>query len=195
VFGAAVFCCDKVLICSAGMMIFLETARLLFRSHEADDEADFVSMHSDAEVRRYVEGQAWTAEKARSRFREQHLGRPAETYGLWATVFKPEAKCIGCCGLRAPGNGMGASLGYYLARPYWRRGLASEASRAFIEVAFTRLGLEWVEADAEEGNAASEHILRACGCKYARREVVPGRGRIINFYELARDEWKRPRGS
>ena len=194
-FGAAVFCCGKVLICSAGTMIFLETARLLFRSHEADDEADFVSMHTDAEVRRYVGRQAWTTEKARSRFREQYLGRPAETYGLWAAVFKPEAKYIGCCGLRAPGNGMGASLGYYLARPYWRRGLASEASRAFIEVAFTRLGLEWVEADAEEGNAASEHILRACGFKYVRREAVPGRGRIINFYELARDEWKRPRSS
>jgi [ribosomal protein S5]-alanine N-acetyltransferase len=176
-------------------MIFLETERLLFRSHEAGDEADFVSMHTDAEVRRYVGGQAWSVEKARTRFREQYLGRPAEIYGLWATVFKEAGKYIGCCGLRAPGNGMGASLGYYLARPYWRRGLASEASRAFIDVAFTRLGLSCVEADAEEGNTASEHILRKCGFKYMRREVVPGRGRIINFYELARGEWQRGRGA
>jgi len=182
-------------ICSAGTMIFLETGRLLFRSHEAGDEAAFVSVHTDAEVRRYVGGQAWPAEKARSRFREQYLGKPTETYGLWATVFKREAKYIGCCGLRAPGNGMGASLGYYLARPYWGRGLASEASRAFIEVAFTRLGLEWVEADAEEGNAASEQVLRKCGFKYVRREVVPGRGRIIDFYELAKGEWQRSRGA
>ena len=69
-------------------MIFLETARLLFRSHEVGDEPDFVSMHTDAEVRRYVGGQGWPVEKARSRFREQHLGRPTGTYGLWATVFK-----------------------------------------------------------------------------------------------------------
>ncbi len=34
-------------------MIFLETERLLFRSHEAEDEADFVQMQSDPEVRRY----------------------------------------------------------------------------------------------------------------------------------------------
>ena len=195
-FGAAALrCCDRVFARLAGTMIFLETARLLFRSHEAGDEADFVSMHTDAEVRRYVGGQAWTAEKARSRFREQYLGRPAEIYGLWATVFKEEGKYIGCCGLRAPGNGAGASLGYYLARPYWGRGLASEASGAFIDVAFARLGLSYVEADAEEGNAASEHILRKCGFKYVRREVVPGRGRIINFYELAKDGWQRPGGS
>ena len=87
-------------------MIFLETERLLFRSHEARDEADFVSMHTDAEVRRYVGGKAWPVEKAHSRFREQYLGRPAETYGLWSTVFKAEGKYIGCCNLRAPGNGM-----------------------------------------------------------------------------------------
>jgi ribosomal-protein-alanine N-acetyltransferase len=175
-------------------MNFLETERLLFRSHETGDEADFVSMHTHDEVRRYVGGAAWPLEKARSRFREQYLGRPVETYGLWGTVFKEEAKYIGCCGLRAPGNGTGASLGYYLARPYWGRGLASEASRAFIDVAFTQLGLESVEADAEEGNAASEHILRKFGFTHARREVIPGRGRIINFYELARGEWQRRRG-
>jgi RimJ/RimL family protein N-acetyltransferase len=92
-------------------MIFLETERLLFRSHEAGDEAEFVKMHTDAEVRRYVGGQAWSEEKARSRFREQYLGKPTETYGLWATVFKEEEKYVGCCGLRAPGNGMGQALG------------------------------------------------------------------------------------
>jgi [ribosomal protein S5]-alanine N-acetyltransferase len=176
-------------------MIFLETARLLFRPHETGDETDFVIMHTDAEVRRYVGGQAWPVEKARSRFREQYLGRPAETYGLWATVFKEDRKYIGSCGLRAPGNGTGASLGYYLARPYWRRGLGSEASQAFVDVAFARLGLRAVEADAEEGNVASEHILRKCGFKYVRREVIPGRGRIIKFYELAKGEWQRSRGS
>jgi [ribosomal protein S5]-alanine N-acetyltransferase len=175
-------------------MIFLETARLLFRSHEVGDEADFVGMHTDAGVRPYVGGQGWPVEKARSRFREQYLGKPTEIYGLWATVLKEEEKYIGCCGRRAPGDGVGASLGYYLARPYWRRGLGSEASQAFIDVAFTRLHLEWVEADAEDGIAASEHILRNCGFKYVRREVIPGRGRIINFYELAKGEWQRRRG-
>jgi RimJ/RimL family protein N-acetyltransferase len=48
-----------------------------------------------------------------------------------------------------------------------------------------------VEADVENGNAASEHVLQKFGFKYVRREEVPGHGRIIDFYELTRGEWQR----
>ena len=106
-------------------------------------------MHTDPEVRRYVGGH---------RFRE-YLGRPTETYGLWATILKEERRYIGCWGLRAAPGGKAAHLGYYFARAYWGRGLASEASRAFIDFAFTRLGLVKVVADVQEGNLASETHL------------------------------------
>jgi [ribosomal protein S5]-alanine N-acetyltransferase len=171
-------------------MTFLETERLLFRTHEAKDEADFVRMQIDPEVRRYVGGQGWSLEKARDRFRNEYEGRPTGTYGLWATILKEEGKYIGCCGLRAAQGETGAHLGYYFAQPYWRRGLASEASRAFIDVTFTRLRLLRLLADVEEGNAASEHILRKFGFTYLSREEIPGSGRIILAYELSRAEWE-----
>lgn len=41
-----------------GTVIFFETTRLLFRSHEVRDEEEFIPMHTDPEVRRYVGGQA-----------------------------------------------------------------------------------------------------------------------------------------
>jgi [ribosomal protein S5]-alanine N-acetyltransferase len=177
-------------------MIFLETERLLFRTHEATDEADFVGMHTDPGVRRYVGGPAWSLEKALRRFRNEYLGRPIETYGLWAAILKTELpkteqRYIGCCGLRAAPNGKSAHLGYYFARPYWRQGFASEASRAFIDVAFARLRLPHLLADVEEGNVASEHILRKFGFKYANREEIPVSGRVLLFYELSRTEWER----
>jgi [ribosomal protein S5]-alanine N-acetyltransferase len=171
-------------------MIFLETERLLFRTHEAKDEADFVGMHTDPEVRRYVGGQPWPLEKAQSRFRNEYLGRPTESYGLWAAILKQEMRYIGCCGLRATADERVAHLGYYFARPYWRRGLASEASKAFIEVAFTRLGLLRLLADVEQGNAPSEHILNKFGFKYVSQEVIPVGGRVLLFYELSRVAWK-----
>jgi len=59
---------------------------------------------------------------------------------------------------------------YRLARPYWRRGHATEASRAFIDLAFTRLDLVRLSADVEKGNAASEHILQEGGFKYLSQE-------------------------
>jgi ribosomal-protein-alanine N-acetyltransferase len=177
----------------ANTMIFLETNRLLFRSHEAEDEADFVEMQIDPEVRRYVGGQGrgWSLEKAQHRFRNEYLGRPTETYGLWATILKKEGKYIGCCGLRPVHDGTGAHLGYYFAQPYWRRGFASEASKAFIDLAFTRLDLLRLVGDVEEGNVASEHILRKFGFTYLSREEIPGNGRIILTYELLRTEWER----
>jgi ribosomal-protein-alanine N-acetyltransferase len=174
----------------ANTMIFLETDRLLFRTHEAKDEDDFIRMQTDPEVRRYVGGQGrgWSFEKAQYRFKNEYLGQPTETYGLWAAIFKPEATYIGCCGLRTAPQERTAHLGYYFARPYWRRGLASEASAAFINLAFTRLRLLRLLADVEEGNAASEHILRKFGFTFLGREEISTSGRVILTYELSRAE-------
>lgn len=142
-------------------------------------------MHTDPEVRRYVGGQPWALEKAQDRFRNQYLGRPTEAYGLWATILKEEGKYIGCCGLRAA-QVRAAHLGYYFARPYWRRGLASEAAKAFVDVAFTRLRLQRLLADVGEGNVASEYILGKLGFSCARREKIPSSGRCILHYELSK---------
>lgn len=165
-------------------MIFLETRRLLFRTHEPGDEEDFIRMHTDAEVRRYVGGQAWPVEKARDRFRNQYLGEPSRTYGLWATVLKEEQRYIGCCGLRDAPEEKAAYLGYYIARPYWARGLASEASAAFIEIGFAGLGLPRLLADVDEGHAASRHILEKFGFRMVLREEIAGGARVLVFYEL-----------
>jgi [ribosomal protein S5]-alanine N-acetyltransferase len=170
-------------------MVFLETERLLFRSHEPQDEDDFIKMHTDPEVRRYVGGQPWPVEKAIDRFRTQYLGKPKKIHGLWATVLKEEQKYVGCCGLRIGRNN--ASIGFYIARAYWRRGIASEAARAFINVAFERLQLPRISAEVENGNAASEHILAKFGFKFVREEQIPSSARIICHYRLLKSDWKK----
>jgi ribosomal-protein-alanine N-acetyltransferase len=172
-------------------MPFLETERLLFRSHEPQDEPAFIAMHTDSEVRRYVGGQPWPLEKAQLRFRNEYLGKPNNTYGLWATILKEEGNYIGSCGLRAGDHPTEAHLGYYLARPYWRRGFASEACKAFINLAFTQLHVICLLADVEKGNAASEHILKKFGFKYVSQEEIPSSGRIILLYELAQADWEK----
>ncbi|MFZ0420232.1 MAG: GNAT family N-acetyltransferase [Candidatus Sulfotelmatobacter sp.] len=170
-------------------MIYLKTKRLLFRTHEEEDAVDFVRIHTDFEVRLYVGGRAWSLEKAQHRFRSEYLGRPTETYGFWATILKTEGKYIGCCGLRAAGSE--AYLGYFLARPYWGRGFASEAAQAFIDVAFDGLRLPRLLADVEQGHEVSEHILRKFGFSFLSREEIAGSGRVILDYELSRAEWER----
>src|ERR1700686_2159829 len=84
-------------------MTFFEKEQLRFRSHELGDEADFVRMPMDPEVRRYGGGQGWPLEKAQHRFRKEYLGQPTKIYGLWATILKGEEKYIGSCGLARAG--------------------------------------------------------------------------------------------
>ena len=172
-------------------MILLESKRLLFRTHEKKDAEGFVQMHTDVEVRRHVGGKAWSLEKAQQRFRNEYLGRPTETYGLWATTLKSEEKYIGCCGLRAAGPD--AYLGYFLARPYWGLGLASEASKAFIDLAFDHLKLPRLLADVEQGHMVSEHLLQKFGFTVIGQEELAGNGRVILLYQLSRNEWEARR--
>ena len=129
------------------------------------------------------------SEKRLYRFRHQFVGRPVKTYGLWATVFKDENRYIGYCGLSSHtcDGRRTVNLAYYLARPYWGRGLATEAGKGFIEVAFSKLRLETIRADIEKGNDASEHILQKLGFRFVRREEIPGR--IFHTYELSREAW------
>jgi len=161
--------------------VFLETDQLIFRSHESRDETAFIAMQTDPEVRRYVGGRAWAADEAVERFRRQYLGKPRQRYGLWATVVKAENQYVGFCGLA--GSRDSAHLGYYLARPYWARGLASEAARAFVDVGFGKFGLAIIRADVERGNLRSERILESLGFVFAREETLAS-GRIIDHYEL-----------
>jgi RimJ/RimL family protein N-acetyltransferase len=174
-------------------MIFLETQRLLFRSHEAGDEADFVRMQTDPEVRRYAGGggSGWPLEKALDRFHNEYLGQPTETYGLWAAILKEENKYIGCCGLRAAEDAAAAYLGFYFAKPYWRRGFATESAQAFINLAFTRLRLAHILAEVQKGNEVSEHILEKFGFKYSSQEEIPASGRTIVLFKLSHTHWEQ----
>ena len=165
-------------------MFFCVTSRLGFRGHQPQDEAGFVAMHTDREVRRFVGGSAWSLQKAQARFREEYLAQPTETYGLWATVLRSEDTFIGSCGLRAPDGSHPPSLAFYLARPHWGRGLASEAARCFVDLAFHRLNLRCIAAEVQEGHRASERILSKLGFRLVSRENIAGASRVICHYEL-----------
>src|SRR5205823_6758725 len=166
-------------------MIILETERLLFRHHEEADLDDYCEMMADPEFRRLSGGLPLPREEAEKSFRNVLVPKPM---GLLATVFKPEGRYIGRCGLYPhrdddneviPGE---AVLAYYLARPYWGRGLATEAGRAFVEYGFTKLGLACIVAGANAANLASNRVLVKLGFVWVRSGE--GGGNAWHDYEL-----------
>lgn len=152
------------------MTVHLETARLLFRDHELADLEPFCEMESDAAYR--APQPVHPREELERKFREGPL-RP-KAFGLLATVFKPEGRYIGRCGLYpfrdqrgeiVPGD---AFIAWYLARPYWRRGLATEAGEGWIAHGFDTLGLRRIEAGVNAANAASLRVIEKLGFHWVR---------------------------
>lgn len=160
------------------MAVILETERLQFREHSLQYLDDFCAMEADPEVRRYVGGHPRTREAAEEKYRT-FVTRPANGFGLWATIYKPENRFIGYCGIGRP-----CSLGYYLARPYWGRGLGIEAARAFVNFGFDVLDLPRITAAVERGNDRSARLLDKLGFRWVRFE--PGERRSFDHYEIVR---------
>ena len=176
------------------MTVILETQRLLFREHEPADMEAYCAMEADPEARRYVGGQPRPRDQAEERFRRGlAVGIPPDQLALWATVYKPEGGYIGRCGVYPhfdadgkpiPGEG---TLAFYLARPYWGRGLATEAGQAFLEFGFTQLNLNRIVTLVDTRNLASIRVLEKLGFHLA--ETEHGEFRSFHFYTLTRTQW------
>lgn len=82
---------------------------------------------------------------------------------------------VGACGLSQQGDA--AEMGYWIARPYWGQGFASEAGRAVIDIART-IGHKKLVAGHFADNPASGSVLRKLGfCLTGKREERFSAGR------------------
>jgi len=165
-------------------MIRLETSRLLFRDHQEADLEPFCRMESDPEYR-FPQVVHPRAELERS-FREAWL--ITKPMGLLATVLKSQNQYIGRCGLYPhrndddqviPGE---ANIAFYLARPYWNQGFATEAGKAFIDFGFNNLGLSRIEAGMNANNLASIRVVQKLGFVWVK--TGEGGGNTWHLYEL-----------
>lgn len=62
-----------------------------------------------------------------------------------------------------------AEIGYWLAEPFWGRGIMTEAVKAVVPVAFERFDIVRLQAGVYEGNIGSMRVLEKAGFE---REAV-----------------------
>jgi len=72
-----------------------------------------------------------------------------------------------------------AVLGFYIAREFWGRGLATEAGRAFVDFGFDELKLTRIVTSVQVENAASIRVLEKLGFVVTGHETGPR-----SFYQL-----------
>jgi RimJ/RimL family protein N-acetyltransferase len=77
------------------------------------------------------------------------------------------------------------TCGFYLAREYWGRGLATEAGRAFVDHGFATLGLRKIHAGMNAKNAASIRVIEKLG--FTRVRSGEGSGNRWHDYELVNE--------
>jgi [ribosomal protein S5]-alanine N-acetyltransferase len=81
-----------------------------------------------------------------------------------------------------------AELGYWLAEPYWGRGIMSEAVRRFSDWAMSRFGLVRIFAEPFIHNSASSRVLEKAGFQLEgvmRRHAIK-EGRLIDMLLYAK---------
>ena len=86
----------------------------------------------------------------------------------FAICFKENPdKIIGCVSLMDINpRAKRAELGYWVAREYWKQGIATEAAKAMLDFGFNKLGLHSIVARYFDINPASGRVMEKCGMTY-----------------------------
>lgn len=152
--------------------LILQTPRLNASPIEPDDFALLRELHGDAKVMRSLSVDGLPVPESTT----QDFLENAEThwrdhdFGVWALTLNECGTFVGYCGLRHV-NLEGrpeVELLYALSSSHWGNGLASEAARAVIDIAFSSLKLETVAAYTLPTNKASQRVMEKSGMRYER---------------------------
>jgi RimJ/RimL family protein N-acetyltransferase len=141
--------------------VFARTDRLLLRPGWAEDAPALAAAIADERIVRNLATAPWPF---RLRDAEAFLASPRDPVLPSFLVFERTdgaPRLVGSCGLgRRPSGAV--EMGYWIARPHWGRGFATEACAALIDIART-LGLPRLEASHFLDNPASARVLEKLG--------------------------------
>lgn len=88
---------------------------------------------------------------------------------VFAIMLQSEARLIGAIGLTVHPEHDNAELGYWIGKPYWNQGYATEAGAAVVRYGFEVLGLARIYAHHFARNPASGRVMQKLGMKHEGR--------------------------
>lgn len=142
------------------------TARLHLRQWEESDRQPFAALNADPEVMRHFPTVLCRSGSDALLDRLRH-DLTARGWGLWALQRLDTGELIGFTGLAVPRFEAAftpcVEVGWRLARSAWGQGLATEAARAAVGVAFGEVALEEVVSFTSVGNSRSRAVMSRLG--------------------------------
>ena len=146
----------------------LLTERLLLRSFTLEDAADVQRLAGDRDVASTLTNMPHPYEDGMAEEWIQFCSDEFENDEAlnFAITRRTDKHLIGCIGLRCDQDNENAELGYWIGKPYWNCGYATEAAKAVVAYSFEVLKLNRIHAKHYKRNPASGRVLEKIGMQY-----------------------------
>ncbi|MDI6027913.1 GNAT family protein [Corticibacterium sp. UT-5YL-CI-8] len=108
----------------------------------------------------------------------------------YALTVASTGEFVGCAGLNTTDRGL--ELGYWIGEPYWKKGYATEAAHALVDLAFRSTATNVLYASCRVINPASRRVIHKCGFQYAGQGMLHSlvAGQVpVERYRLDRKTW------
>ena len=157
-----------------GAKYTMQTSRLLLRPWLESDAATLYKYASDPEVGPRA---GWPSHKSVEESREI-IRTVFNTETMWAVVLKETGEAIGCVGyLPSSSSNLDISddqceVGYWIARPYWGKGICTEAMRLVVDYCLNEKGFSVLWGTYFPSNPASGRVMEKCGFADTGRETL-----------------------
>lgn len=180
-------------------MTQLESERLVLKTIEPGDAQELAAALNDFDISKHL---ATVPHPYSVNDAYAFIGRIAEEQQkgeghVFVIRRKADRALVGCCGLHLKNGAF--ELGYWIAKPLWRQGFASEAAYRLVTFAFDDLGAETVTAGWYHDNGISGRILAGLGFKAVRVEkqhsAARGANVLCNRTMLTRTEFGRKKAA
>jgi RimJ/RimL family protein N-acetyltransferase len=140
-----------------------ETNRLILRPIAADDASPiFTSYAQDSEVVRFLIWYPHHSMADTEDYIARCMAAPADRERTYAVLGRPDGALLGAFALRR-GESYRLDCGYVLARPFWGRGLMTEALAEVAQWAMQQDGIWRIGAYCDVENRASARVMEKAG--------------------------------
>ena len=167
----------------------LATERLVMRAPRESDLEQLVTLADNRHVAEMLARMPHPYGEAEGRtFLAMAASRRAGI--VYALTLKDGGTFVGCAGLNTTDSGL--ELGYWIGEPYWKRGYATEAAHALVDLAFQRTSIQVLHASTRVINPASRRVIHKCGFQYAGQGMLNSivAGQVpVERYRLDRKTW------
>ena len=174
----------------------IETPRLLLRPTREADTPEIVHLLSDPAIAETTLNIPYPYDEAKARewLAFQQREREAGTGYTFAIVRGEDERLLGAIDIRPNARHKKAEIGYWIGKPYWGRGYATEAVQALIRYGFEELGLNRIYAMHFTENPASGRVMQKAGMQFEgvlRQDVLKGEQfQDHMIYAILRDDWE-----